>query len=265
MYSTSVRTRNLRARAKSRAFAAFAIALSTLALVGCTSRKQYAINEAILISERRQLEDEIYRAKFELRDALCENVRLREQLEKANPSSAQNVQKSSSRRPTSIDDGLFPGGNLLNVDPSQTAPAYRAPANPDAYDASPTRRGGSLPEFERAPAYGGYSQTNARRQAVQTPPPQIASNIRQASPDVVPNLARQHSRRVDRQTMPAPIATTQNPQKERTFGRSMPIAQASNLAEQGQIAPVESSVYEQPVDDNSLQEFDDAEWSPVGM
>ncbi len=47
--------------------------VSAASLVGCVSRKQYAINESILIGERRQLEDEIYRVQFQLRDALVEN------------------------------------------------------------------------------------------------------------------------------------------------------------------------------------------------
>ncbi|MCF0234144.1 MAG: hypothetical protein HUK22_04100 [Thermoguttaceae bacterium] len=58
-------------------------ALTFVAALGCATRKQYQINEAILISERRQLEDELYRVQFELRDALEENERLTAELKKA--------------------------------------------------------------------------------------------------------------------------------------------------------------------------------------
>lgn len=67
--------------ARSRRFAVVALLIvSAASLLGCVSRKQYAINESILIGERRQLEDEIYRVQFQLRDALVENQQLREKL-----------------------------------------------------------------------------------------------------------------------------------------------------------------------------------------
>ncbi|MGN0911037.1 MAG: hypothetical protein ACI4NV_06430 [Thermoguttaceae bacterium] len=66
---------------RSRRLAVVALLIvSAASLMGCVSRKQYAINESILIGERRQLEDEIYRVQFQLRDALVENQQLREKL-----------------------------------------------------------------------------------------------------------------------------------------------------------------------------------------
>ncbi len=88
--------------------AALSVALAALCVVGCVGRKQYAINEAILISERRQLEDEIYRLQFELRDALEENERLRQELgggatpagAKTNDAFFPGLGSTQTRRPT---------------------------------------------------------------------------------------------------------------------------------------------------------------------
>ena len=87
--------------------AALSVALAALCVVGCVGRKQYAINEAILISERRQLEDEIYRLQFELRDALEENERLRQELggdatprAKTNDAFFPGLDATQTRRPT---------------------------------------------------------------------------------------------------------------------------------------------------------------------
>jgi len=66
---------------------------------GCgTTRKQYAINEAILISERRQLEDEIYRMRFMLKEYESENQRLRDQLQ-SNADSSQKTENDGRRLP----------------------------------------------------------------------------------------------------------------------------------------------------------------------
>ncbi|MBQ9873642.1 MAG: hypothetical protein IJM30_04175 [Thermoguttaceae bacterium] len=137
------------------------VVLASLAATGCTSRQQYAINEAILISERRQLEDEIYRAKFELRDALRENERLRAQLEKEGlaGSGSEKPREASAREAEAT---RFPGGDALRVDPSRLAPSYQNGLDPDQYDASPTNS--SLPDFMPAPApprRSRYSQNPA--------------------------------------------------------------------------------------------------------
>ncbi len=128
------------------------VVLTASCLAGCTSRKQYAINEAILISERRQLEDEIYRAKFELRDALRENEQLREQLEKEGlVGSSSSDRTNASRKPT-IDETLYPGGAALQVDQAKTAPSYQRAYDPERYDSSPTQNVETLPDFVPVPA-----------------------------------------------------------------------------------------------------------------
>lgn len=90
---------------------ALSVALAALCVAGCVGRKQYAINEAILISERRQLEDEIYRLQFELRDALEENDRLRQELGGDATPAGANAPTPRTR----TNDAFFPG-----LDASQT-------------------------------------------------------------------------------------------------------------------------------------------------
>lgn len=148
------------------ALGAATIGIVAVALLGCTSRRQYAINESVLISERRQLEDEIYRVQFELRDALEENERLRDQLDAQNPN-AEAAKKGSSRRArkttapvyqdrqSPVDDNFYPGGDALRV--------------------SANARGGvSIPEYRdyaaddesRSSARGEEAQTRQRSSAV---------------------------------------------------------------------------------------------------
>ena len=90
--------------------------------VGCTSRKQYAINEEILINERRMLEDEIYRVQFELRDALEENERLRAKLDKEDDARPRDARRLNSTTPQRADaqrdvddERFFPGGDALRT------------------------------------------------------------------------------------------------------------------------------------------------------
>ena len=149
MKSFAYPRQNTRTRSgKTAVFVGLVATLATLAALGCTSRKQYAINEAILISERRQLEDEIYRTKFELRDALKENESLRKQLEEEmGGSSKAKTGKTAARKP-SLDAERYPGGARLNVDSSQTAPSYQNMMDPDRYDNSaPKGSIETLPDF----------------------------------------------------------------------------------------------------------------------
>ena len=105
MKSATYPKRIFRALSEKSAFLVGVVVVATaLCVAGCTSRKQYAINEAILISERRQLEDEIYRSKFELRDALRENQRLREQLEKEGLAGSSAGKKSNAEKKPTLDE-----------------------------------------------------------------------------------------------------------------------------------------------------------------
>lgn len=137
-----------------RALVALVVVSALLPTSACVSRKQYAINEAILIGERRQLEDEIYRVQFELRDALEENERLRERLEKnegnddSESASERSTEKSQKRAKTSkSNSSFFPGGNSLDVDSSRSNNA----TDPDAYDDSATSE--DLDGYETLPDF----------------------------------------------------------------------------------------------------------------
>ncbi|MBR2005935.1 MAG: hypothetical protein IKK39_14285 [Thermoguttaceae bacterium] len=137
---------------------ALIVALAGLACVGCVGRKQYAINEAILISERRQLEDEIYRLQFELRDALEENERLRQEL---GGDEAENANVPTSRTRTrgraGANDAFFPGldaaqaplrttGGLRQVQTTSTTAPQNADAAPATGEAVET-----LPDYVPIP------------------------------------------------------------------------------------------------------------------
>lgn len=83
-----------------------------LAVVGCgPTRKEYAINEALLIDQTRMLENQLYRAHFQIQRLEGENKRLRARLEakgeKVEPetapfeeSEALNVPAASAQRRT---------------------------------------------------------------------------------------------------------------------------------------------------------------------
>lgn len=231
-----------------------ALALSSL---GCTTRKQYAINEAILISERRQLEDEIYRTKFELRDALRENEILHEALEKENPEAAKDAIKRSAKRPAASQNNaansgeMFPDGDALRVDPSKTAPAYQRQADPDAYDASPSRGSASLPDFAPIRAFD-----NRVSQADRAAMDRRALNARQAQTMRQPSAVQQQriptaqnlaeAARELRQNAPQAaqnnkLASQPEPTQKRSFGRTVPIAQKQQTGmsdEQGVVGQV---------------------------
>ncbi len=128
--------------ARTLVFSSAVVALACLSAIGCTSRKQYAINEAILIGERRQLEDEIYRAKFELRDALRENEQLRRELSGKQDSTSSIPQTSSSR---------YSGVDAFQTNGTRVAPSYGNALDPDRYDSSPTQNAETLPDFVPRP------------------------------------------------------------------------------------------------------------------
>lgn len=89
-------------------------ALILISVAGCAGRKQYQINEAILISERRQLEDELYRLQFELRDALEENERLRAAAGNA-ANDAPNGVLTAQNNGANGSAALFPPSNALKT------------------------------------------------------------------------------------------------------------------------------------------------------
>lgn len=77
-------------------------------IVGCTpSKKQYQINEALLIDQTRVLENEVYRTRFLLKKCLEENERLRQELGGSNePSESQ--QNVPIKRNSALDVSVSP-------------------------------------------------------------------------------------------------------------------------------------------------------------
>ncbi len=137
-------------------------ALILISVAGCVGRKQYQINEAILISERRQLEDELYRLQFELRDALEENERLRaaagENANGAKKSAALDVfaqTQNAAQNANSANEpaALFPKSNALQVS-RPTRGTARLSANSANGANSADYRGSAA-----APSTGGAVET----------------------------------------------------------------------------------------------------------
>lgn len=146
-------------------------------LIGCgPTRKEYAINEALLIDQTRMLEDQLYRAHFEIQALQDENCILRERLgtpQKKPEQTASAVPFDGSlnaSRPESqegyADPGqnAFPAGELtFGANPPVMAPngMYRqaparyaqSPPNPQA----PSRyRVAQQPAPQRAPRRQNY-------------------------------------------------------------------------------------------------------------
>ncbi|MGI6402573.1 MAG: hypothetical protein ACOX0A_10830 [Thermoguttaceae bacterium] len=170
------------------------IAVVATSLAGCTTRRQYAINESILISERRQLEDEIYRVQFELRDALEENARLRARLDaepdygapqRSNGTRPQNRTAPTYERPsTPTDDNFFPGGEALRATNADLRRYYDAQRSE-----TPTldmREISELPDFAFVSDREPESAPNARNVA---PPPRLATYRSAASSSGVSQAA----------------------------------------------------------------------------
>lgn len=134
---------------------ALIVALAGLACVGCVGRKQYAINEAILVSERRQLEDEIYRLQFELRDALEENERLRQEL---GGDAATDANSPASRTRSGANDAFFPGLDAAQA-PLRTTGGLRQVQTTSATDARPARPTTAPQNADAAPATGEAVET----------------------------------------------------------------------------------------------------------
>ncbi|MBQ9128375.1 MAG: hypothetical protein IJY15_11525 [Thermoguttaceae bacterium] len=135
---------------------ALSVALAALCVVGCVGRKQYAINEAILVSERRQLEDEIYRLQFELRDALEENERLRQEL--GGDEAGSNSPTSRTRTRSRANDAFFPGLDAAQA-PLRTTGGAQKIQTTSANDARPARPTTAPQNADAAPATGEAVET----------------------------------------------------------------------------------------------------------
>ena len=210
---------------------ALSVALAALCVVGCVGRKQYAINEAILISERRQLEDEIYRLQFELRDALEENERLRREL--GGDASGANSPASRTQARANANDAFFPGLDATQTRrrPTGGVQKIHTTSATAAQPAAPT----SVPQrAESAPATG---------EAVET------------LPDYVP-IPVTSTRSAQ---MTNGVQTAQNVGK--TFGVRRVAPVAASTAPKANAGNVVSSVFvETPSNKEKTQ---DAAWSPT--
>jgi hypothetical protein len=208
---------------------ALSVALAALCVVGCVGRKQYAINEAILISERRQLEDEIYRLQFELRDALEENERLRRELGGDAPAGAN---RSAPRARTN--DAFFPG-----LDATQTrrpTGGVQKIQTTSATDARSSRPANVPQRAEAAPATG---------EAVETLPDYVP----------IPVTSTRSAQTANG------VQTAQNVGK--TFGVRRVAPVAASTAPKANAGNVVSSVFvEAP---SNKEQTQDAAWSPTAQ
>lgn len=226
---------------------AFVVALAALSCVGCVGRKQYAINEAILVSERRQLEDEIYRLQFELRDALAENERLRREVGGDAASVPESRERANAAGTT---DAFFPGldasqtrtrttGGARNVE----TPVARRTAAPvlrtdgASRKAAPESAGQgaveTLPEYVPIPVSSkrndeGNASVAASRRASQAvsnaPTPQIAQtaqNVQNSRSAQVAQVAQNNASRRSYATAPTAPSTA-----GKTFGVRRELAAA---------------------------------------
>ena len=219
---------------RSRLRGALIVALAGLSCVGCVGRKQYAINEAILISERRQLEDEIYRLQFELRDALEENERLRQELGGgATPAGAKT------------NDAFFPG-----LGATQT----RRQTTGGVQTTSATARPTSAPVLRTDLAPQSAVSAPATGEAVETLPDYVPIPMTSTRPGVAPQSANG-------------VRTAQNVGKplgvrrDLNDGRVAPVA--ASTAPQTNAGNVVSSVF---VDSPSSKgKSQGAAWSPLAQ
>lgn len=230
---------------------AFVVALAALSCVGCVGRKQYAINEAILVSERRQLEDEIYRLQFELRDALAENERLRREVGGDAASVPESRERANAAGTT---DAFFPGldasqtrtrttGGARKVESPAAAPVARRTAAPVSRTDGASRKVApesagqgaveTLPEYVPIPVSskrndeGNASVAASRRasQAVSSAPTsqiaRTAQNARNSRSSQVAQIAQNNASRRSYATAP-----TAPPTAGKTFGVRRELAAA---------------------------------------
>ncbi|MBR5244325.1 MAG: hypothetical protein IKW13_08820 [Thermoguttaceae bacterium] len=221
--------------------AALSVALAALCVVGCVGRKQYAINEAILISERRQLEDEIYRLQFELRDALEENERLRQE---AGGAAGTNRPASRAR----ANDAFFPGLDATQTRRQTTGGVQRVQTTSaeDARSARPTMRTDLAPQrADSAPATG---------EAVETLPDYVPIPVTSTRPGAARTQAVNGVRTAQNVGKPLGVRRELN-------GGVAPVA--ASTAPQANAGNVVSSVF---VDaPSSKEKTPSAAWSPLAQ
>ncbi len=225
---------------------ALIVALAGLACVGCVGRKQYAINEAILVSERRQLEDEIYRLQFELRDALEENERLRQEL---GGDAATDANSPASRTRSGANDAFFPGLDAAQT-PLRTTGGLRQVQTTSATDARPARPTTAPQSAESAPATG---------EAVETLPDYVPIPVTSTRP----GDARTRTANGVRTAQSVGVgAKTLGVRRELNGGRVAPVA--ASTAPEANGGNVVSSVF---VDSPSSKESatNGAAWSPLAQ
>jgi hypothetical protein len=221
---------------RARRRAALSVALAALCVVGCVGRKQYAINEAILISERRQLEDEIYRLQFELRDALEENERLRQELGgDATPRAKTN-------------DAFFPGLNATQTTRQTTGGARNAQATSAANLRSARPTNAPVLRTDLAPQRADSAP--ATGEAVETLPDYVPIPVTSTRPDQASNGVR------TAQNVGTPLGV-----RREVNGGVAPVA--ASTAPQANAGNVVSSVF---VDSPSSKEKPQgAAWSPMAQ
>lgn len=144
--------------------------LLLLTAAGCgPTRKEYAINEALLIDQTRILENQLYSAQFRIQQLERENERLRQQLEgKEEPLSAKrrgaSAQNSTARAvpiaPQPLEEvparevahNGAPAGTQEAMDPAQMRRAPQAPRQPQGTpQAVPYQAAGGEQTGGRAP------------------------------------------------------------------------------------------------------------------
>ena len=219
---------------------ALIVALAGLSCVGCVGRKQYAINEAILISERRQLEDEIYRLQFELRDALEENERLRQGV--GGDAGAQPAPRAKTN------DAFFPGLGATQTRRQTTGGVQRVQTT------SATARPTSAPVLRTDLAPQSAVSAPATGEAVETLPDYVPIPITSTRP----GAAAQRANGVrTAQNVGKPVGV----RRDLNDGRVAPVA--ASTAPQGNAGNVVSSVF---VDAPSSKEKPQgAAWSPLAQ
>lgn len=204
--------------------------VSAASLVGCVSRKQYAINESILIGERRQLEDEIYRVQFQLRDALVENQQLREKLKNDGVDPDEYLRKNRSTPTTPNGNPLFqnyPGLNVGSTTPN--APSSLALQKAMAQNST-------APSADRAQKLASRADVAAQNARLANLVAPRAGAIRQTSAIVPQNYKREDA---NLEKAPTPLVAPQ------------PVARPARLEERvaplAQTAPERVRAYKAPV------------------
>ena len=143
--------------------------LLLLTAAGCgPTRKEYAINEALLIDQTRILENQLYSAQFRIQQLERENEQLRRQLEgKEEPLSAKKrtASRSDTARtvpiaPQPLDE--VPAREVAQRGAPAAAPAAMAPARVRRAPQAPNRLQEDVPPEEFQQYQAGAEQANGR-------------------------------------------------------------------------------------------------------